>query len=177
VINHDSTEYVKSKDEFVPIDGSLEAIARLHKAGFKIGICTNQSAIGRGLLSQDTLAEIHRQLHRAVAVLGGHIGGLCYCPHLPDHGCICRKPRPGMLQELMQRLKEPPELTVFVGDSLKDLQAARNAGCQPVLVRTGQGRVTEAAAAALGVVRIYDDLAGFASAEIRALRASQAAQQ
>jgi D-glycero-D-manno-heptose 1,7-bisphosphate phosphatase len=177
VINHDSPNYIKSVAEFRAIEGSLEAIVQLCQAGFKIGVCTNQSGIGRGLFNVETLEEIHQQLRSALASMGGEIHGLSFCPHLPDDECGCRKPRPGMLKEIMGQLDESPRTTVFVGDSPKDLQAAQAAGCEPVLVRTGNGRATEVEAARLGVTRIYNDLASFVADEIGRRQAAQAAQQ
>lgn len=177
VINHDSPNYIKSVAEFQAIEGSLEAIVHLCRAGFKIGLCSNQSGIGRGLLTIETLEEIHQHLLSTLSAVGGQIHGLSFCPHLPDEDCVCRKPRPGMLNQIMDQLKESPRETLFVGDSLTDLQAARAAGCEPVLVRTGNGRVTESEAARLGAIRVYDDLASFAADEIGRRQSAQAAQQ
>lgn len=166
VINQDSDEFVKSVAEFLPIRDSIRAMADLHKAGFKVGVCTNQSGVGRGLLSEDTLAEIHGELYRLVDEAGGSIDALRYCPHLPDAGCGCRKPKPGLLIEMMKDLDTRPEETVFVGDALRDVRAAQAAGCRAALVRTGHGTAVEASARALGVRDVYDDLAAFAAAEI-----------
>lgn len=166
VINQDSDAFVKSVAEFLPIRDSIRAMADLHKAGFKIGVCTNQSGVGRGLLSEATLADIHRELRRLVDQAGGSIDVLRYCPHLPDAGCTCRKPKPGLLIEMMKELGATPEETVFVGDALRDVQAALAAGCRAALVRTGHGRAVEASARALGVREVYDDLGAFAAAEI-----------
>jgi D-glycero-D-manno-heptose 1,7-bisphosphate phosphatase len=177
VINHDSPNYVKSVAEFQAVEGSLEAIVQLCQAGFKIGVCTNQSGIGRGLLTVETLEEIHQQLLSTLASMGGRIHGLSFCPHLPDDECLCRKPRPGMLNDIMGQLDESPRTTVFVGDSLKDMLAAQAAGCEPILVRTGKGRCTEVEAARMQVARVYDDLASFAADEIGRRQAAQAAQQ
>jgi len=166
VINRDSDAFVKSVAEFVPIPGSIEAIADLHRAGFKVAVCTNQSGIGRGLLSTSTLSDIHAELLRLVAGAGGRIDAVRYCPHLPDAGCDCRKPKPGMLIGLMQDLDASPAQTTFVGDSLRDVEAARAARCAAALVKTGNGAVAEAAVRALGVREIYSDLAAFAAAQI-----------
>jgi len=166
VINQDSTAFVKSVAEFVPLEGAIDAMADLHRAGFKVAVCTNQSGVGRGLLSEATLADIHRQLVRLVEASGGRVDGLRYCPHRPDAGCDCRKPRPGLLKALMADLDVPPEHTVFVGDSIRDVEAARAAGCRAALVRTGNGRDAEPEARRLGMTDIYDDLAAFAAAEI-----------
>jgi D-glycero-D-manno-heptose 1,7-bisphosphate phosphatase len=177
VINHDSPDFIKSVAEFKAIDGSLEAIVQLCQAGFKIGVCSNQSGVGRGLLTIETLEKIHQQLLSTLASMGGQIHSLSYCPHLPDDECVCRKPLPGMLNEIMDQFNESPQTTLFVGDSLRDLQAARAAGCEPVLVRTGNGRSAEVEAVRIGVTRIYDDLASFATDEAGRRQAAQAAQQ
>ena len=167
VINHDSPDCIKSVGEFRPISGSIETIARLQQAGFKIGLCTNQSAVGRGLLTRSDLNAIHLHLK---ALLEGQGGGdlhaIACCPHLPDAGCKCRKPAPGMLLELMQQLGVPNSATVFVGDSLRDVEAGMAAGCRVVLVRTGNGTAAEAAARKAGVREVYDDLKAFGDAEL-----------
>ncbi|MGE0625096.1 MAG: D-glycero-beta-D-manno-heptose 1,7-bisphosphate 7-phosphatase [Pseudomonadales bacterium] len=167
VINRDSPAFVKSVSEFVPLDGAIDAIARLHRAGFKIGICTNQSGVGRGLLTEAVLADIHAELVRLIEAAGGRVDALRYCPHPPDAGCECRKPKPGMLAALMSELGELPEHTVFVGDSIRDVEAAVAAGCAPVLVLTGNGREAEGAARRLGVTDIHEDLAAFADRILR----------
>lgn len=166
VINRDSAAFVKSVAEFIPLQGAIDAMAALHRAGFKIGVCTNQSGVGRGLLTESTLAAIHARLVSLVEAAGGKVDGLRYCAHLPEAGCECRKPRPGLLNTLMSELDEEPLHTVFVGDSIRDVQAALAAGCRAVLVRTGNGRQAEAEARKLGVNEIYHDLAAFAAAEI-----------
>jgi len=171
VINRDSPEFVKSVPEFVPLRGAIEAMAKLHRAGFKVAVCTNQSGIGRGLLTESTLAEIHGELVRLVEAAGGRVDALRYCPHAPDAGCDCRKPKPGLLEMLMRSLDEPPDQTVFVGDSIRDVEAALAAGCRAALVRTGNGEMAEAQARRLGVSDVYDDLAAFADAEIVRARA------
>jgi len=142
VINEDSDAYVKGPDEWRPVPGSLEAIARLTKAGYRIVVATNQSGVGRGLFDLATLAEIHAKMHRAVAAAGGRIDAVFFCPHAADANCNCRKPRPGMIEEILRRFRVEPQLVTTVGDSLRDLQAAACAGCRPVLVLTGKGRKT-----------------------------------
>jgi D-glycero-D-manno-heptose 1,7-bisphosphate phosphatase len=167
VINEDSPDYIKSVEEFVPLPGALEAMARLHHAGFKLGICTNQSAVGRGLISDDGVREIHQRIHVELQRLGGALAGIAYCPHLPTDDCDCRKPKPGMLLSLMGSLDATAAQTTFVGDSMRDLEAAAAAGCRGVLVRTGNGAAVESAARAAGFGEIHDDLNAFAAAEIR----------
>lgn len=164
VINHDSEDYVKSPEEWTPIPGSLEAIARLHRAGYAIIVATNQSGIGRGLLSMHTLARIHTRMLDAVRKHGGEIDGIFFCPHRPEDGCECRKPLPGLLNEVAERLKMNLNGVYVVGDSEHDIIAARAVMASPVLVRTGKGRQTITKSNALDGVPVFDDLAAFADA-------------
>ena len=177
VINRDSDAFVRSVSEFAPLPGAIAAMAALSRTGLKVAVCTNQSGLGRGLFSQTDLEEIHAEMERLVREAGGRIHALRYCPHLPGDECDCRKPKPGMLLALMAELGESPENTVFVGDSLRDMEAARAAGCRAVLVRTGNGARDEAAAQDAGVQEVYDDLAAFASAEIEAHNEGSKSQQ
>lgn len=142
VINHDSDAYIKSPDEWRPLPGSPEAIARLCKAGFRVVVATNQSGVARGLFDLATLAAIHDKMHAAVAQAGGRIDAIFFCPHGPDAGCQCRKPRPGLFHEALERFGVPGSEVWAVGDQARDLQAAAEAGCRPVLVLTGKGQVT-----------------------------------
>lgn len=158
VINHDSENYIRSLDDWRPIDGSLEAIARASQAGYQVAIVTNQSGLARGYFSLQTLNEIHAELRGRVAQLGGKIDAIAFCPHGPDDGCSCRKPSPGMVLELLSKLKTAPENAVMVGDSLRDLQAAAAAGVKPLLVRTGNGEKTLGNADLLINTSVYDDL-------------------
>ncbi len=163
VINEDSDGYIKSPDEFVVIPGSLEAIARLNHAGYRVVVATNQSAIGRKLLDIETLTRIHERLYRQLAEVGGTLDAIFFCPHTPRVRCKCRKPRPGMLLEIAKRLRQPLEGVPVVGDKLSDVEAARAAGARPILVRTGKGRASEASGGnALAGVAVYDDLAAVA---------------
>ncbi len=141
-INHDSDKYIKSPAEWKPIKGSLEAIARLTQAGCRIVVATNQSGIARGLFDMATLNAIHDTMHRAVHQAGGRIDAIFFCPHAADAGCGCRKPRPGMLHEIAERLNVDLGAVPMVGDSRKDIEAAAAAGARPVLVLTGNGRKT-----------------------------------
>jgi D-glycero-D-manno-heptose 1,7-bisphosphate phosphatase len=167
VINHDSAEFIKSADEFVPIDGSVAAIARAHELGWQVFVATNQSGLGRQLFSEFALAQMHEKLITLVEEAGGTISGIAFCPHLPDAGCECRKPRVGLLTEIEHVFSVALSGEPFVGDSLRDLEAAIAFGCQPILVRTGKGRETEARLisepALLGEVKVpvFDDLASF----------------
>ncbi len=145
VINHDSGDFIKSPDEWLPIEGSLEAIALLNQHGYQVIVITNQSGVGRGHYSDATLTEIHLKMTRMVEAAGGKISHIYYCPHLPDAGCKCRKPKPGMLEQFSQDAKVALDDIYFVGDSLRDLEAGMNAGAKPILVKTGNGMHTLAA--------------------------------
>lgn len=145
VINQDSAQFIKNPDEWIPIPGSLEAIALLNQAGFRIALATNQSGISRGLFDMATLNAIHEKMQRAIAQCGGRIDALFYCPHTAEEHCACRKPKPGMLEEIGRRFAVDLTNTPSVGDSLRDLQASAAVGAQPILVLTGKGRETEAA--------------------------------
>ena len=142
VINHDSDAYIKAPDEWRPIPGSLEAIARLVKAGYRVAVATNQSGVARGLFDLATLGSIHAKMHDAVAAAGGRIDAVFFCPHAADDRCSCRKPRPGMIEEILRRYGADARMVTVVGDSLRDLEAAAASGCRPVLVLTGKGRDT-----------------------------------
>ncbi len=167
VINHDSADYIKSADEWVPYPGSLEAIAALHQAGFTVLVATNQSGLARGYFDEFQLAQIHQKLNDHVEEAGGLLSGLFYCPHGPDDGCGCRKPGTGLLQQAESQLQVSLKGCYFVGDSLRDLQCAEAFGMQPVLVLSGNGEQTrsrldrnEAAQLSAGLRRtpVYTDL-------------------
>lgn len=142
VINHDRTDFVKSVDEWQPIDGSMDAIAFLTQAGYTLAVATNQSGIARKLLTMKILNEIHSKMHKLVHQAGGEISGIWYCPHSSEHNCKCRKPKPGMIMDILQRFSADASETWLVGDSLRDLQAIANVGGKPVLVKTGKGMKT-----------------------------------
>lgn len=163
VINHDSDDFIKSPAEWEPIEGSLEAIARLNYAGYKVVVITNQSGIARGLLDVETLNRIHSKMHRVLAQVGGKIEAIFFCPHGPDGKCDCRKPKDGAYRELANRLRISLENTVAVGDSLRDIQAAQSAGAKPILVRTGKGERTLKKGIPKGVP-VYDNLAAVVDA-------------
>src|SRR3954468_8250082 len=143
-INEDSDAYIKSVAEFRPIAGSLEAIARLSQAGYRLVVATNQSGIARGLFDTATLVSIHDALQRAVSQVGGRIDAFFFCPHAADSAGECRKPRPGMLLEIARRFNVSLTDVYMVGDAPRDLEAAAAAGARPVLVLTGKGRKTRA---------------------------------
>ncbi len=140
VINHESPDFIKSPEEWRPIKGSLEAIARLSQAEYDIMVITNQSGIGRGLFSADMLGQIHVRMLDYVRQHGGKINSILFCPHHPDDGCACRKPLSGMYDELGRRLNTHFQDVYSIGDSTRDLIAAKNAGAKPVLVKTGNGK-------------------------------------
>jgi D-glycero-D-manno-heptose 1,7-bisphosphate phosphatase len=161
-INHDSDAYIKSPSEWRPIEGSLEAIARLTQAGFRIVVATNQSGIARGLFDTATLIAIHDTLQRAAAQAGGRIDAFFFCPHAADAACKCRKPEPGMLLEVARRFNISLQNTYVVGDALRDVQAAAAAGARPVLVLTGRGAATRESGGLPPGTAVFDDLAAFA---------------
>jgi D-glycero-D-manno-heptose 1,7-bisphosphate phosphatase len=161
-INHDSDEHIKSPAEWRPIKGSLEGIARLTQAGYRIVVATNQSGIARGLFDTRTLFAIHDTLLRALALAGGRIDAFFFCPHAAEAGCQCRKPQPGMLLEVARRFNVSLDDTYMVGDASRDLEAAAAAGARPVLVLTGKGTKTRDEGKLPPGTRVFADLAAFA---------------
>jgi len=144
VINVDSPDYIKTWSEFQFISGSLEALTLLNEFGFTVFIITNQSAVNRGMIPEAVLHEMHDNMRRAVENQGGYIADIFYCPHRPDEGCGCRKPKPGLIEQAQQRHRLDLSTAWMVGDSAKDIMCARNAGCgHAILVRTGNGRSSE----------------------------------
>jgi D-glycero-D-manno-heptose 1,7-bisphosphate phosphatase len=139
VINEDADEYIKSPEEWVPIAGSLEAIAQLNRAGFRVAVMTNQSGVGRGLFDRATLERIHEKMLAQVAGVGGQIDAIYFCPHGPEDGCDCRKPRTGMYRRFAREHQVDLSGLPAIGDSLTDLQAAQSVGAEPILVETGKG--------------------------------------
>jgi D-glycero-D-manno-heptose 1,7-bisphosphate phosphatase len=139
VINHDSDAYIKSVEEWIPVAGSLEAIARLNHSGYTVVIASNQSGLARGYFTIETLMAIHKKMDEELLKIGGKVDAIFYCPHGPDDACNCRKPKPGMLLEIGQRFNVPLTDVVFIGDSISDIKAASNASAKPMLVRTGKG--------------------------------------
>jgi D-glycero-D-manno-heptose 1,7-bisphosphate phosphatase len=169
VINQDSPDFIRSADAWQPLPGAPEAIARLHAAGWRIAVATNQSGIARGLFDARALAAIHDRMEQVVRQAGGRIDHVAFCPHGPDEGCGCRKPAPGLVHEIEAALGISARGAPFVGDALRDLRAARAAGCRPVLVRTGKGGRTEReldGETGEGVM-VFDDLAAFADHWLR----------
>ncbi|KTC34973.1 MAG: D-glycero-beta-D-manno-heptose 1,7-bisphosphate 7-phosphatase [Pseudomonas sp.] len=162
VINYDSDAYIKSVEEWMPIPGSIEAIAQLSKAGWTVAVATNQSGIARGYYDLATLDAMHARLRELVAEQGGEVGLVVYCPHGPDEGCACRKPKPGMLLNIAEHYQAELTGLWFVGDSLSDLEAAKAVDCQPILVKTGKGEKTLGKTLPVGTL-IFDDLAAVAA--------------
>ena len=162
VINHDSDDYIKNAGEWNAIEGSLQAIQRLHDAGYDICVVTNQSGLGRGLFDIETLAIIHQKMLDAVAEVGGQIEMIVYCPHHPDARCSCRKPNTGLLAAINEQFPLDPDTTWMVGDTAKDILCAHRMGIRGALVLTGKGE----AELKIGVVSrettpIFENLSGF----------------
>ena len=165
VINRDSDAFVKSPAEWRPLPGSIDAIAALSTAGFTVTVASNQSGLARGLFDRAALRAMHRKLRRLVGAAGGHVDRIVVCPHGPNDGCSCRKPLPGLLLRLAKHYGTTLDGVPAIGDSTRDLEAARAAGATPMLVRTGNGARTEASLPdRLANVAVYDDLAAAAAA-------------
>ncbi|MFA6903384.1 MAG: D-glycero-beta-D-manno-heptose 1,7-bisphosphate 7-phosphatase [Gallionellaceae bacterium] len=159
VINYDSDQFIKSPDEWKPLPGSLEAIARLTQSGYRVVVATNQSGVGRGLFDMPTLNAIHEKMHKACAQAGGRIDAVFFCPHAADADCKCRKPKSGMIEEIAERYAMDLHGVLSVGDSLRDLEASVRLGAQPVLVLTGKGQKTQAKGGLPLGTLVYADLA------------------
>ena len=142
VINFDSPNYIKSPEEWIPIPGSIEAIARIKAEGWKVVVATNQSAVGRGIIQLTDLFDIHAKLLNCVRRFGADIDGIFFCPHRPSQECACRKPKPGMFQEITKRFGVVGKYCITVGDSLRDLKAAEAISARSFLVLTGNGGKT-----------------------------------
>ena len=166
-INEDRDDYVKSPDEWVPIPGALEAIARLNHAGWHTVVATNQSGLGRGTFDMSTLNAMHVKMNQMLAKQGGRIDAVFFCPHAPVDACRCRKPMPGLFEQIGERFGVDLKNVPVVGDTLRDLQAGVAVGCQPHLVRTGKAAQLDDTQIALlcGQVegtQVHDDLTAFA---------------
>lgn len=164
VINEDTGDIIKHPDEWVPIAGSLEAIARLTQAGYQIAVATNQSGVAREILELEELYAVHQKMHELVRQAGGQIDVVVFCPHSDANECACRKPAPGMLYEISERLGVELEAVPLIGDSLKDMQAAMAAAMEPVLVKTGMGQATLDTNKGLEHIPAFEDLAGYVDA-------------
>ena len=168
VINVDSDQFVKRPEEWKAIPGSLEGIARLNHAGFHVVVATNQSGIGRGLFDMTMLNAINEKMLDALAQLGGRLDAIFYCPHTADSDCACRKPKPGMFEEIGQRFNAPLRGIASVGDSLRDMQASAAVGAQPMLVLTGKGEKTQAQGGLPENTQVFADLGAAVRAIIQA---------
>lgn len=171
VINHDSPQYIRTPEQWKPIDGSLEAISALCAAGFAPVVVSNQSGVGRGLLSSRVLERIQGKMSSAVAAAGGLLAGIYHCPHTPEACCGCRKPADGMVRRMERELGYSARGAPLIGDKLSDLELARNVGSRPILVRTGNGagtlaELTDSNAHGSGL-QVFADLARAAEALIR----------
>lgn len=166
VINYDSPSYIKSPDEWKPIPGSLDAIARLNQDGYHVVVATNQSGVGRGLFEMATLNAINDKMHRAVGQAGGRIDAVFFCPHAHDAGCNCRKPKPGLFKEIASRFNVNLQGVPSIGDSLRDLEASVAVGAQPILVLTGKGKHTQSENGLPPETRVFADLSEAAKALI-----------
>jgi len=167
VVNYDSKQFIKSPAEWRPIPGSIDAIAKLSQAGYRVIIATNQSGIGRGLFDMDTLNAIHEKMHRTVQQAGGRIDAIFYCPHAIEADCQCRKPRTGMFERIARCFNVDLVGTPSVGDSLRDLQAAAAVGARPLLVLTGKGTQTQAEGGLPEGTQVFPDLATAAEQILR----------
>jgi D-glycero-D-manno-heptose 1,7-bisphosphate phosphatase len=163
-INRDSDDFVKTPDEWVPLPGSLEAIARLTHAGWHVVIASNQSGLGRGLFDVAALNAMHTKMHKLLAALGGRVDAVFYCPHSPDESCTCRKPLPGLFEQIGARFGVPLKGVPTVGDSVRDLVAGVAAGCEPHLVLTGKSSAFQGGGQPEGLpegTHLHADLAAF----------------
>lgn len=178
-INEDSAEFVKSPSEWQPLPGALEAIARLNHAGWHVVVATNQSGLGRGLFDVASLNAMHAKMHTMLAAVGGRVDAIFYCPHAPDEGCRCRKPEPGLFEQIAERYGVDIRGMPAVGDALRDLVSAAAAGCEPHLVLTGKSAALRDRALPEGYPAdtvVHDDLAAFAQYLVmQDVRPSQAA--
>ncbi len=178
-INEDRDDFVKSADEWVPLPGALEAIARLNHAGWHTVVATNQSGLGRGTFDMAALNGMHVKMNQMLAKQGGRIDAVFFCPHAPDEACHCRKPLPGLFQQIGERFGVSLQDVPVVGDTLRDLQAGAAVGCQPHLVLTGKGARMDAAqiealCAQVPGTHVHADLAAFAEHMIRRERKGRA---
>lgn len=164
VINRDSDQFIKSPDEWIALEGSLEAIAELNQAGYQVVVATNQSGIGRGLFEAAALNAMHEKMYKALATSGGRVDAVFFCPHTAADACECRKPKAGMLREIARRFDMDLTGVPVVGDSLRDLQAGVEVGAVPHLVLTGKGAKTRDAGNLPPGTQIHEDLRAFVRA-------------
>lgn len=163
VINRESPDFIRSPAEWLPLPGSIRAIADLTRAGFTVVVATNQSGVGRGLFNTETLAGIHARMTSAVEAGGGRLAGIFVCPHRPDDACDCRKPRAGLMRQIEAHFGVSLHNAPAIGDSYRDLEAAWAVGARAILVRTGNGATTERQLVAGAAVEVLPDLAAAAA--------------
>jgi D-glycero-D-manno-heptose 1,7-bisphosphate phosphatase len=175
VINHDSPAFIKSPAEWIPIPGSLEAIARLNQAGYRVVVASTQSGIARELFDITTLNAIHQKMHAAAQLVGADIDAIFFCPHAAIDNCDCRKPKAGMFEEISKRFKLSLKGVPTVGDSLRDLQAGFISGCAPYLVLTGKGEKTHATGGLPPGTQVFPDLAAMVTAFLKQPASSSSA--
>src|SRR3954470_2650508 len=164
-INVDSDSFIKTPEEWQPLPGALEAIARLNHAGWHVAVASNQSGLGRGLFDVASLNAIHAKMHKMLGAMGGRIDAVFYCPHSPDEGCQCRKPAPGLFEQIGERFGVDLKTVPVVGDTVRDLQAGVAVGCQPHLVLTGKAEALRDQALPPEFpadTMVHDDLSAFA---------------
>ncbi|MCP4929596.1 MAG: D-glycero-beta-D-manno-heptose 1,7-bisphosphate 7-phosphatase [Gammaproteobacteria bacterium] len=164
VINEDSPDFIKTPDEWHAIPGSLEAIAKLNQAGYEVAIATNQSGVGRGLFSINTLWDIHQKMLGEILANGGYIKRIFFCLHTPEDNCDCRKPKPGLLYQIAEHFACGFDHMIMIGDAARDLEAANAVGVRSILVRTGKGVQTETDLKQTKQLEVYDDLAAAVTA-------------
>ncbi|MDE2091514.1 MAG: D-glycero-beta-D-manno-heptose 1,7-bisphosphate 7-phosphatase [Gammaproteobacteria bacterium] len=170
VINYESDAYVKSPDEWIPIPGSLEAIARLSRGGFAVVVATNQAGVGRGLFDLTALSLIHKKMEASVKVAGGLLAGIFFCPHHPDENCDCRKPKPGLMQQIAARFQTDMKGIPAIGDSQRDIRAAQAVAARPILVRTGRGEETLQQLPSSSRIEVFANLAAAADRLLKEIR-------
>lgn len=161
VLNEERESFIQTPEEWVPIDSSMQAVSRLNEAGYRVVLATNQSAVGRGLIDMNTLNRIHQKMHNSLGRFGGWVDAIFFCPAAPDTDSPCRKPNPGLFEDIANRCETDLTDVPAVGDKLSDIQAAMAAGARPILVRTGYGRQTEKDEGLPDGVEVYDDLYSF----------------
>ena len=164
-VNQDSAEFIKTPEEWLPLPGALEAIARLNHAGWHVVIASNQSGLGRGLFDVSMLNSIHGKMHKMLAAVGGRVDAVFYCPHAPDEGCHCRKPEPGLFEQIGERYGLDLQGVPTVGDTARDVLAGERVGCEPHLVLTGKGAAYRGRRLPRNfpkMTQVHDDLAAFA---------------
>lgn len=173
-LNPDPEDYLRGPEDWEPLPGALEAVARLNQGGWRVLVATNQSGLARGLFDQATLNAVHARMHKRMAAAGARVDAVFFCPHAPEDGCDCRKPRAGLFLQIAQRYGVAPAQIIAVGDSVRDAQAAAAAGCEPHLVLTGQSAHLRAdwplPPEWPATTRVHRDLAAFADAVLTTSR-------